>query len=198
MFWSRAHARSGWDLPDNKLLDRISGCRHNRGTRGEYFFMPGLAALRMRGVLIGLAVLLAAAAFLLWAPEWMANQYRFDNTKDWAAQVAANRTTLVNLLGGLAVGVTIYFTYQNFKVAQDNLAIAQGNLKITQDKLSSETFSKAVEQLGSEATSTRLGGHLHSGAARETIGERLLSGDADPHGLPARQALLGRNAAGSY
>lgn len=112
----------------------------------------------MRGILIGLAVLLAAVAFLLWAPEWMANQYRFDNTKDWAAQVAANRTTLVNLLAGFAVGVTVYFTYQNFKVAQDNLSIAQGNLKITQDKLTSETFSKAVEQLGAEATSTRLGG----------------------------------------
>ena len=74
----------------------------------------------------------------------MANQYRFDNLKDWAAQVTANRVTLVNTIGGLAIGITIYFTYRNYTLVQD--------------KTESEIFAKAVEQLGSEKIAVRLGG----------------------------------------
>ena len=86
-------------------------------------------------------------AVLLWLPEWMSNQYQFDHVKDWAAQVTANRAMLVNLMGGLAVAVTIYFTYRNFKVAED--------------KSITDVFSKAIEQLGSSDVSVRLGG-IHS------------------------------------
>src|SRR5687768_11910752 len=81
----------------------------------------------------------------------MANQYHFRESKDWAAQVTANRATLVNLLGGLTVAITIYFTYRNFKVAQ-------ANVKLTSDRLITDTFSKAVEQLGNADVSVRLGG----------------------------------------
>ena len=101
--------------------------------------------MKMAGKIVTwLAVIAALGSALLWIPEWMANQYRFDDVKDWAAQVAVNRTLLVNVLGGAAIGITIYFTYQNFL--------------LTQDKLESETFAKAVEQLGSDKISLRLGG----------------------------------------
>jgi hypothetical protein len=96
-------------------------------------------------------VVISLGCTLLWMPEWMANQYYFAEPKDWASQVTANRAMLVNLLGGLAVAITIYFTYCNFKVAQENV-------KLTADKSITDTFSKAVEQLGNSDMSVRLGG----------------------------------------
>jgi hypothetical protein len=98
-------------------------------------------------VLVGIGL----GCALLWLPEWMANQYHFAESKDWASQVTANRAMLVNLLGGLAVAITIYFTYRNFKVAQENL-------KLAADKSITDTYSKAVEQLGNTDMSVRLGG----------------------------------------
>ena len=70
-------------------------------------------------VLLTVAGVVAVGAVLLWLPEWMANQYRFVETKDWAGQVAANRAMLVNLLGGVAVALTIYFTYRNLDSSEE-------------------------------------------------------------------------------
>jgi hypothetical protein len=109
----------------------------------------------MKSILMPAFVVIAIGilCILLWVPEWMANQYPLE-AKDWAGQVVANRSMLVNLLGGLAVAVTIYFTYGNFKIAQENI-------KLTQDRSITDTFSKAIEQLGSADMSVRLGG-IHS------------------------------------
>ncbi len=106
----------------------------------------------------------------------MANQNHFDNLKDWAAQVTANRTVLVNIFGGAAIGITVYFTYQNFL--------------LTQNKLESETFAKAVEQLGSANIGVRLGG-IH------TL-ERISIGSKKDY-FPAIQVLTGyvRDTSGS-
>src|SRR4051812_45230624 len=76
-------------------------------------------------ILLSVVVAVALLCILLKVPEWMANQYRFDCVKDWAAQVAANRATLVNLLGGAAVGLTIYLTYRNLRIAQDSFKVTQ-------------------------------------------------------------------------
>jgi hypothetical protein len=95
-------------------------------------------------VLLVFSTALIIGTILLWLPEWMANQYRFQQVKDWAEQVATNRAMLVNLLGGAAVAITIYFTYRNFTVAQE--------------KLITDIFSKAIEQLGNTDMSVRLGG----------------------------------------
>jgi hypothetical protein len=112
-------------------------------------------------VALTIGLLAIVFSIVLWVPEWMANQYSYKQPADWFTQVAANRTVIVNLLGGLAVAITIYFTYQNFKLSQNTLAVAQDNAKLTQEKLLVESFSKAVEQLGSDKASVRLGG-LHS------------------------------------
>jgi hypothetical protein len=111
----------------------------------------------MKWIVIAASSVIAIVALwiiLLWVPEWMANQYYFKDPKDWAGQVVANRAMLVNLLGGFAVAVTIFFTYRNFKVAQDTV-------KLTENRLITETFSKAIEQLGNADMSVRLGG-IHS------------------------------------
>lgn len=83
----------------------------------------------------------------------MANQYYLKDPKDWAAQVTANRTTLVNVIGGLAVALTVYFTAKTFA--------------LTQERNVTETIAKAVEQLGSPNLSTRLGAiHILARIAR--------------------------------
>jgi Pentapeptide repeats (8 copies) len=105
-----------------------------------------------------LATCFCLTCILLWTPEWMASQYPFGSTKDWAAQVTANRSMLVNFFGGLAVAGTIYFTYQNFRVSQANLDVARENTEISQDRLLTESISRSIEQLGNAQMSVRLGG----------------------------------------
>ena len=131
--------------------------------------------------------LCTAAILILWLalfslPEWMANQYHHLDAKDWAAQVAANRTILVNLLGGIAVACTIYFTYGNFKIAQDNLKTSEANVRATQDRSITDAFSKAIELLGNADMSVRLGG-IHS------LARIARSSEADY--FPVMQVLTG-------
>jgi hypothetical protein len=81
---------------------------------------------------------------LLWVPEWMANQYQFTEPKDWAAQVTANRTLLLSMIGGIGVAITIVYTYRTFT--------------LTQNKMLTETMAKAFEHLSSDNSTARLGG----------------------------------------
>jgi uncharacterized protein YjbI with pentapeptide repeats len=66
--------------------------------------------------------------------------------------------TLVQLIGGLALLLTAYVGYRNFKIGEQNLKVAEDNLKVTQDKQVTERFSKAIEHLGSDKIDIRLGG----------------------------------------
>lgn len=118
---------------------------------------------------------------LLWLPEWMANWYPLE-AKDWAAQVVANRMMLVNLLGGLAVAGTIYFTYRNFKITQENLRASEANVRVTQDRSITDTFAKSIELLGNTDMSVRLGG-IHSLA-------RIAKGSETDY-FPVMQVLTG-------
>ncbi len=70
----------------------------------------------------------------------------------------ANRLTIAQILGGFALLLGLYFTYQNVKVAQDNAKIAQRNLWLTEEGNITDRFSKAVELLGSDKLDIRLGG----------------------------------------
>jgi hypothetical protein len=54
------------------------------------------------------------------------------------------RSTLAQMLGGIAVGVGIYFAW--------------GNLKTSREVQITESFTKAIEQLGNEKIEIRLGG----------------------------------------
>jgi uncharacterized protein YjbI with pentapeptide repeats len=66
--------------------------------------------------------------------------------------------TLVQSIGGLALLLTAYVGYRNFKIGEQNLKVAEDNLKVTQDKQVTERFSKAIEHLGSDKIDIRLGG----------------------------------------
>ena len=84
-----------------------------------------------------------------------------------------SRATLAQILGGVAIGIGLYYTWrrigiaekelkatqENLKVAQDNLIVTQENLeatqKVAQDNLEiaqegqiTERFTRAIDQLG--------------------------------------------------
>jgi uncharacterized protein YjbI with pentapeptide repeats len=94
-----------------------------------------------------------------------------------------SRATLAQILGGVAIGIGLYYTWrriaiaeEELKVTQDNLKVAQDNLKVTQENLEAtqkvaqdnlkvaqegqitERFTRAVDQLGNRAIEIRLGG----------------------------------------
>jgi hypothetical protein len=115
----------------------------------------------MKRFLIGVAFVVAAIAIwfaLLWVPEWMASQYDFEKVKDWAAQVAANRTLLLSMIGGIGVAVTSYLAYGTFVLSQEAAKIARETFTATQDRIVTETMSQAIEHLSSDNASARLGG----------------------------------------
>jgi uncharacterized protein YjbI with pentapeptide repeats len=66
------------------------------------------------------------------------------NSKDLAEMENSYRSTLAQMLGGIAVGVGIYFAW--------------GNLKISREVQITESFTRAIEQLGNEKIEVRLGG----------------------------------------
>jgi hypothetical protein len=63
----------------------------------------------------------------------------------------AIRTGLIQGIGGTVLLIGLYFTYQNLRATQRNVAIAE-------DKQVTERFSKAVDMLSSSSLHTRLGG----------------------------------------
>jgi Pentapeptide repeats (8 copies) len=67
-------------------------------------------------------------------------------------------TTLVQSIGSIALLLTAYVGYRNFKIGEQNLKVAEDNLKVTQDKQVTERFSKAIEHLGSDKIDIQLGG----------------------------------------
>jgi uncharacterized protein YjbI with pentapeptide repeats len=82
------------------------------------------------------------------------------------------RTTVLQFLGGLFFVVTVYVAYRNYGVSQQtlqiglenarlankNYEIAQKHLKLAEEGKLTDRFTKAVEQLGSDSLTVRLGG----------------------------------------
>lgn len=81
---------------------------------------------------------------LLKFPVWQVAKFGITNPKDLAEMENGYRSTLAQLLGGIAVGVGIYFAW--------------GNLKISREVQITESFTRAIEQLGNEKIEVRLGG----------------------------------------
>lgn len=83
-------------------------------------------------------------------PHWQVAQFGIANPKDLADAENSYRATLAQILGGIAVGIGIYYTWQRNNIAQEG--------QIT------ERFTRAVDQLGAvnkdgnPAIEIRLGG----------------------------------------
>ena len=61
------------------------------------------------------------------------------------------RATLAQILGGIAIGIGLYYTWRRISIAEDGL-------KVTQEGQITERFTRAVDQLGNEKMEIRLGG----------------------------------------
>jgi len=82
-------------------------------------------------VIILVALLLLALQFI---PHFQVAQFKITNPKDLADAENSYRATLAQILGGIAVGIGIYYTWQRNNIAQEG--------QIT------ERFTRAVDQLG--------------------------------------------------
>jgi len=94
-------------------------------------------------ILIGLVILLAAIS-LIWLPYWRVSQFGINNATENATLENQYRATIAQILGGIAIGISLYYTWQKNNIAQDG--------QIT------DRFTKAVDQLGNRKIEIRLGG----------------------------------------
>lgn len=94
--------------------------------------------------LISIIVIVTAVVLLIALPYWRVIQFGIADPKDLAEMENSYRTTLAQVLGGIAVGIGIYFAWGNLTTAREG--------QIT------DRFTRAVDQLGSEKLEIRLGG----------------------------------------
>jgi Pentapeptide repeats (8 copies) len=99
----------------------------------------------------GIVLAIGLSWAIYWVPVWMASRIPFATTKDYADFITSNRSIIVSAVGGFAVAITIFFTYGNFRTSQQTL-------RVSQETLATGSFSKAVEMLGNDKISVRLGG----------------------------------------
>ena len=94
--------------------------------------------------LICIIAIVTAVVLLIALPYWRVAQFGITDPKDLAEMENSYRTTLAQILGGIAVGIGIYFAWGNLTTAREG--------QIT------ERFTRAVNQLGNEKMEIRLGG----------------------------------------
>lgn len=108
----------------------------------------------------GLVLLLVAYLFYRLVVFWISLN-KLDLKDRFAIKNDFIKTT-AQIMGGAFFLVTIYFTYQNLLVSENNLAETQeknkADLSIARDKQTIELYVKAIEQLGSDKLEVRLGG----------------------------------------
>lgn len=116
-------------------------------------------------------------------PHWQVATFEINNSTEIAQLENSYRATLAQALGGVAIGIGLYYTWRRISIAeedlkatQENLKIAQENLKVTQQNLATtqkiaqenlkiaqegqitERFTRAIDQLGNSAIEIRVGG----------------------------------------
>lgn len=100
--------------------------------------------------LICIIVIVTAIVLLIALPYWRVTQFGITDPKDLAEMENSYRATLAQILGGVAVGIGIYFAW--------------GNLTNAREGQITERFTRAVDQLGAvdqsgkPAIEVRLGG----------------------------------------
>ncbi|WP_048126110.1 pentapeptide repeat-containing protein [Methanosarcina sp. WWM596] len=110
-----------------------------------------------------------AVLLLIALPHWQVSG--INNAIEKVTQENQSRATLAQILGGVAIGIGLYYTWrritiaeEDLKVTQENLKVTQKNLKVSQEGQITERFTRAVEQLGAidqsgnPAIEIRLGG----------------------------------------
>lgn len=142
-----------------------------------------------------LAVLFFLLTLIIWlVPQCQLSSKKLSSPDKQAEMENAYRATLVQALGGAFFFVTSYLTWRNLEVAEKNL-------KITEEKQVTERFSKAIELLGSDQLSVRLGGiyaleRIAKDSPKDvwTIMEVLTSFVQEKSPLPSAETTQGEEA----
>lgn len=117
------------------------------------------ASLYSKTCLITIIILFFFFIYLLQqVPHWQVAQFGITNPKDLADAENSYRATLAQILGGIAIGIGLYYTWRRINIAEKDLKITQENLKVFQEGQITERFTRAVDQLGNERMEIRLGG----------------------------------------
>ncbi len=117
------------------------------------------------GLLWALAAITAIAVllFVLWWGPWLFTRHPSSDLTDADALKARNdvRTTLVQAVAGLAVAAGAFVTYRTFTQNQVDQARRhdreERTYKLNQSQQVTDTYTKAVEQLGHDEAPVRLG-----------------------------------------
>lgn len=118
--------------------------------------------------IIYIIVVTIALLSLTILPHWQVSQFGINNTVDKANYENQYRATLAQILGGIAIGIGLYYTWRR-------VTIAENELKVSQEGQITERFTRAVDQLGAinqlgnPAIEIRLGGiYALEGIANES------------------------------
>ena len=101
--------------------------------------------------------ILLAVILLIWLPPLRVSHFEINNATVEATLENQYRATLAQILGGVAIGISLYYTHKRVSATEKNIIIAQEG-QIT------ERFTRAVDQLGAidhlgnPALEIRLGG----------------------------------------
>jgi len=91
--------------------------------------------------------------FLLWQiPKWQLNNKKYNEAEEKKISLENElRKTAAQIIGGLLVLIGLGFTYEQISATKDTIDISQERLK-------TDRYSKAIDQLGSDNPQVRLGG----------------------------------------
>jgi len=102
----------------------------------------------------GLGLLLVAFllyGILFWYPHHAIAEFNIRDPKDLANAENSYRATMAQILGGIAIGLGLYYTWRR-------IGIAEEDLKVTKEGQITDRFTRAVDQLGNDKLQIRLGG----------------------------------------
>lgn len=127
------------------------------------FKIPSLSIICEKAIqysktcLLTIIILLVFIYLIQEIPQWQVAQFGITNPKDLADAENSYRATLAQILGGIAIGIGLYYTWRR-------VTIAEKELKVSQEGQITERFTRAVDQLGAvdhfgnPALEIRLGG----------------------------------------
>jgi hypothetical protein len=111
---------------------------------------------------IGSILLLWLAFFgSLWGAEYLAYQdlaHGLVTENDIPKRIDAHRRFIIQVAGGLVVVGGLYLTYWRTQLTDQQTQLTDRRIQAIEDGQVTERFTQAIEQLGSEEITTRIGG----------------------------------------
>jgi hypothetical protein len=106
-------------------------------------------------VLVSLCVISIALLFLWHIPRWQTKHLHASTPHELFELENEARRTFAQILGGLLLLFSLYFTWDNFKQTQES---TQRSIAVAREGQITDRFNKAIAQLDEEKLQIRLGG----------------------------------------